>query len=181
MSNTEDPHELKSFEALLAALAPREDRLDRERLIFLAGQASVSPAVTWRRHPAWPAAFATMSAIAATLLFVLVTRPIPNQLSPAGTFEIATANRSGKSPQTNAKVTSAVSVDVLSARDAMAGDIEQRLTTLTKGKSDPLFSVERSEAPSLTPAAWRRAYDSITSPVPSAGSSNPPVIWRVNT
>ena len=35
------PQELKSIEATLSALRPRDDRLDRERLVFLAGQASV--------------------------------------------------------------------------------------------------------------------------------------------
>src|SRR5262245_53947893 len=83
MSKPEDQNELKAFEAKLAALVPRDDRFDRERLIFLAGRASVSadaaksPAYSsgWRRHPAWPAAFAAMSAVAATLLFLLIVRP----------------------------------------------------------------------------------------------------------
>ena len=34
------PGELKSFEATLAALAPRGDRLDRDRLMYLAGRES---------------------------------------------------------------------------------------------------------------------------------------------
>ena len=46
MSKPEDPHELKSFEAKLAALVPRDDRLDRERLAFLAGQASMTDFVS---------------------------------------------------------------------------------------------------------------------------------------
>jgi hypothetical protein len=73
------PDELKSLEAQLSALRPREDRLARERLIFLAGQASAlelaSPRRTWTAHPTWPAAFAAMTALAATLLGLLVTRP----------------------------------------------------------------------------------------------------------
>ncbi len=40
MSGPEDANELKSLEARLANLEPREDRLDRERLMFLMGQAS---------------------------------------------------------------------------------------------------------------------------------------------
>ena len=38
------PAELKAIEAELAALIPRTDELDRERLIFLAGQASAEKA-----------------------------------------------------------------------------------------------------------------------------------------
>lgn len=86
-SGTEDlPPELKSLEAELASLNPRADRLDRDRLIFLAGQQSVvagagrtgtvpislrdnrdSPRVRW----AWPAAFAAMTAVAAALLVMV--------------------------------------------------------------------------------------------------------------
>ncbi len=70
------PEEMKAFEAALAALAPRRDRLDRDRLMFLAGQASVlsaAPVCAGRgalgRLPwMWPAAFSTMTALAATLM-----------------------------------------------------------------------------------------------------------------
>ena len=75
--------ELQHFAAELARLRPREDRLDRERLAFLAGQASVAPAPSKSlktlglplESRAWPAAFAAMTAIAATLLCMLLTRP----------------------------------------------------------------------------------------------------------
>ena len=65
MSKPEDPHELKSFEAKLAALVPRDDRLDRERLAFLCRPGVMmtsadihSHSCDWQRHPAWPTAFA---------------------------------------------------------------------------------------------------------------------------
>jgi hypothetical protein len=68
---------MKAVEAELAALRPRDDRLDRERLIFLAGQASV--AGRWGRVSGWtwPASFAGMTAVAATLLVMLLARPEP--------------------------------------------------------------------------------------------------------
>jgi len=94
--------ELKAFEAALAALVPRGDRLDRDRLMFLAGQASVggilsetaaaegTPGVSpvrgkahgqdaraTTRRWAWPAAFSAMTAVAATLLVIVVARPEP--------------------------------------------------------------------------------------------------------
>jgi len=92
---------MTALEAALAALTPRADRLDRERLMFLAGRASVlgekavegataglsgsgrdstagqaSRGTQHSRWP-WPAAFAAMTAVAAGLLVALVTRPGP--------------------------------------------------------------------------------------------------------
>jgi hypothetical protein len=181
MSQPEDSHELKSFEAKLAALIPRDDRLDRERLAFLAGQASMNPNTRWQRHPAWPAAFAAMSVLAATLLMMLVTRPTATGLSATGVGEIATSDRPHAAPRTATNVFPEKMPDTLSARDALAGDIEQRLTNLSKVKSAPLFYIEQPESPSLTPAAWRRVSDGVRSPAPSAGSSSRPVFWRADT
>jgi hypothetical protein len=82
MSGEEDlPPELRSLEAALASLAPRRDRLDRDRLLFLAGQESVRTKAiaaaprAWRL--AWPAAFSGMTAVAAALLVLLLARPQP--------------------------------------------------------------------------------------------------------
>ncbi|MGA2061959.1 MAG: hypothetical protein ABSG67_15850 [Thermoguttaceae bacterium] len=87
MSAEEKQDEIKSFEAALAALLPRTDRLDRERLMFLAGQQSVSAShahitagqassgARGRRNWAWPAAFAGMSVVAATFFVMLISRP----------------------------------------------------------------------------------------------------------
>jgi hypothetical protein len=72
---------LKAVEADLALLRPREDRLDRQRLIFLAGQASVSEAGHRQRTSfqrwAWPASFGAMTAVAGSLLVLLLVRPEP--------------------------------------------------------------------------------------------------------
>jgi hypothetical protein len=89
--------DLKAVEAALASLAPSTGRLDRDRLMYLAGEAAAlsrfaqsKPApshiaqtvstvrgrVPLRRW-AWPAAFSTMSAVAATLLAMLMSRPEP--------------------------------------------------------------------------------------------------------
>ena len=72
---------LKALEAELAALVPRTDRLDRQRLIFLAGQQSAGAA---RVHPAtaarrwgWPAGFVAMTATAAALAVTLLLQPDP--------------------------------------------------------------------------------------------------------
>jgi hypothetical protein len=93
MSREENPeenrHELSELEAALAALVPRAEGLNRDRLMFLAGQASVESKISQpaaqsdtarpRRGTgwAWPAALATMTGIAASLAVALAVRPAP--------------------------------------------------------------------------------------------------------
>src|SRR5262245_44662007 len=132
------PEQLKSFEAHLAAVSPRTDRLDRERLAFLAGQASVSASAatdgvrssSWRRHPAWPTACAGMSAIAASLLVALVLR--------SETPRVVDAPRPVYAPwkvsePDQSKLPSEL---VLSTRDARELDIDARLDRLAVHHAD---------------------------------------------
>ena len=76
------PPELKPFEAALASLAPAADRLEYDLIMFRAGQRSVAGkgrsgrVVSWARSRAMPAALAAMTAVAATFLVVLLTRPV---------------------------------------------------------------------------------------------------------
>jgi hypothetical protein len=72
------PSELQSFEAALSQLRPNPAAIDRDRLMFLAGQASVQgKAVAEQRSTLpgwfWPASSAVMTGVAAALLFLLVT------------------------------------------------------------------------------------------------------------
>jgi hypothetical protein len=114
-SNLQPPtSDLANLEAMLSSLAPRAAGIDRDRLMFLAGQASALPlpmgqgrgegeamrgaasaqtahspdstALTLtlsqrergqRGRWAWPAAFSAMTALAASLLVMLVNRPGP--------------------------------------------------------------------------------------------------------
>jgi hypothetical protein len=67
------PHEkeLSDLEKLLAALPPRPTTLDRDHLLFRAGQASMT------RSWAWPVAAVATSVAAGCLAMVLVLRPLP--------------------------------------------------------------------------------------------------------
>ncbi len=65
--------DLKRVEALLTTLTPRASSVDRDRLLFRAGQASA------RRWWTWPLATFFSSATALTLAFALLMRPIPGQ------------------------------------------------------------------------------------------------------
>lgn len=74
--------ELKGLEAQLSRLRPRTDRLDRDRLLFLAGQAAVdrpSEPLGPNRLPGWvwPTSFVGMTGVAAALLCMLIMRPEP--------------------------------------------------------------------------------------------------------
>src|SRR5262245_35072314 len=100
--NWDLPRDLGAIEAQLAALAPRDDRLDRERLMFLAGQASVAPANQQhgrlgfnspRNVRMWQAAFAGMTVVATSLLALLVTRPAIVGPPTARDRDVATSTR----------------------------------------------------------------------------------------
>jgi hypothetical protein len=74
--------DLKSLAAELAKLVPSGDRLKRDRLLFLAGQASVGANGQANKIPAafgnrsiWPAAFAVMTSIAAALMAIVLLKP----------------------------------------------------------------------------------------------------------
>jgi hypothetical protein len=60
---------LNALEGALAALHPHPGRLDRDRLLFRAGQASV------RRGWQWPTATAVLTAVAASLAGLMLLRP----------------------------------------------------------------------------------------------------------
>ena len=74
------PPSLKPFEAALSSLVPRSDRLDRDLIMFRAGQLSVAGRgrrAAWARSALWPAALAAMTTAAAVLLVTLLARPEP--------------------------------------------------------------------------------------------------------
>ncbi len=155
--------ELKALEARLAALLPRDDRLDRERLMFLGGRASVEvpfetgerrPRV-WLKNKAWPAAFAGMTAIAASLLVALFARPLVSEpiiVQVASDEHVASLNR----PFVEQDLS--LNGDVLSPGDARRGDIETLVCSAplvaTVDAVNPLGIGQDRAAP--TPGAWRQ-------------------------
>jgi hypothetical protein len=78
---------LTPLEEALASIRPHVAGFDRERLLFLAGQASVQP--TPRHGWAWPAACCTMTAVAAALCVALLIRPEANLGGRAEPFQMA--------------------------------------------------------------------------------------------
>jgi hypothetical protein len=170
--------ELQSFEARLAKLSPRDDRLDRERLAFLAGQASLAAggadlsAHDWRRHPGWPAAFAAMTALAATLLAMLIIRPAVTNGPPTASRDIESSDRFGTTPQRPLERTFDGIAGALTAGDAIHGDIEQLLAAPAQERAIWPDEVLHDTHPALTPAGWQRVSDELQPHAPPAGSSS---------
>ncbi|MFC1596581.1 hypothetical protein ACFL5Q_01360 [Planctomycetota bacterium] len=87
MHESEREHDLAAWEARLGAFRPGPSRLDRDRVMFLAGRASVRwershaarPSVAW----VWPAAFASMTAMAGGLLVALVMQHPADTSAPS--------------------------------------------------------------------------------------------------
>jgi len=120
------PPELEAIEGELRSLRPRDDRLDRERLAFLAGQSSVIGRPTGRGAAArwaWPGACAGMTAVAAALSVALVVRPEPrvvervrivkvpvraqvDESSRAGAHRVAAAPSDASRPASRSRVES---------------------------------------------------------------------------
>ena len=105
----EDVQDRNELEAALGALVPRAERLNRDRIMFLAGQASVAsnrwpaatPGTTGPRRRAgwaWPAAFVTMTGVAASLLVALTIRPAP-QVTERIVERIVTAPAAPRNPR----------------------------------------------------------------------------------
>lgn len=159
--------ELGKLEAALAELTPRAVSLDRDRLMYLAGQASVGTLASprgWR----WPAAFSGMSALAATLLIMLVSRP-PRIVERVVRVAVPAASAADERPE-------ALSPDSPAPRVAAR---EQYLAT-----DSPRIAVDRDRRPS--PPAYRDLRDRVlamgietwTSQPSEGGKSSPPETYR---
>jgi hypothetical protein len=114
------PPDLKALEAKIAALRPRTDRLDRDRLVFLAGQAStrgVAP-ISYARW-GWPVSFSAMTALAASLLLMLITRPEPRVVERVVRVPV-TVEPAGDRPASMMAATGSTAVSA--PRDGWAAD-----------------------------------------------------------
>lgn len=171
------PADLMRIEDHLASLRPRQDRLDRERLLFLAGRASAAvPQPAWRcglnlEHRAWPAAFAAMTAIAAMLFGLLVSRPAVVE-QPGAHSNVADAfgpalRRPGEPERQG----------VLLASDAYRVDIEHLLAQRDYPEDDPSMPSPslpdgHRDRPTLTPRDWRRLIDAPAAVAPGTNESS---------
>jgi hypothetical protein len=155
------PSELGALAAQLKTLVPRADRLDRERLMFLAGRAAAAPEFDSRVHWAWPAAFVAMTALAATLLVVLVVGWAGNPTSLAGREVITSQQLSstGNSPPMRDFETGLP--HILSRADVYHPDIEQVLATRERlgasgGSAEFQWPIDGERGSVLTPASWHQ-------------------------
>jgi hypothetical protein len=186
--------ELVSLEARLAALSPRDDRLDRERLMFLAGQASVvdaaQPSYRILGIPfgarVWPPAFAAMTAIAASLLFVLLLRPATIEPPRSGVRDMVMSTPPADSPPRFRDERTLSQDDVRSTSDALDLEIERLLASRdvlsTNVDSELRGQPDGPPRPSLTPASWRQIFDSSPSDgAPKSDSTNIHLYRGVNS
>ena len=84
MSHEHEPAELAAVERTLAGVAPAPPQIDRDRLMFLAGVASVTPgsagpSPSQARAWFWPASTAALAATSLALALALLVRPDPPQ------------------------------------------------------------------------------------------------------
>ncbi len=77
MSEERMSHDLAAVEAALASLRPAPSALDRDRLMFLGGQASARRQRAWGASWLWPCATAATVLVACTLGVLLAGRSGP--------------------------------------------------------------------------------------------------------
>lgn len=139
---------LQRFEAELASLSPGRLQLDRDRVMFLAGQASVSPMVAlpspyrWQ----WPTAFSAMTALAASLMLIIVLRPQPQALERI-------VYRSGPAPQGDPSPN--IRADTLepSPFDALASNVKHD-GHLSHQPSDSVYLRQRDQVLAMGIEGW---------------------------
>lgn len=157
------PTELKPFETHLKSLTPRPDRLDRERLMFLAGQASVeeahmSPRGALRQRWAWPVSFATMTAVAATLFVMLLTRSAYQTplLSPKSVPAQPYTSDVAQQKTTYARPQNMLSVAVI--RNNLLEEFLDQEKLLLSSDSPPYSMTvdEQQDRVMLTPGSWNQ-------------------------
>jgi hypothetical protein len=155
------PAQLASLETQLARLQPRQDRLDRERIAFLAGQASVRPS---RR---WPAALVAMTSVAATLLCMWIAGSLASKLTPTDPKPESVASRANRphhqefidlAPEERQRRT------VLRASDAYDFEPLQSMADVDQPAPNASLQPESTSSdaqprPVLTPALWRQLVE----------------------
>ena len=167
--------ELAEFAGQLRRLEPRDDRLDRERVAFLAGQASMAERSTTSERALgrlsagqlWPAAFVAMTGVAATLFVLLVMRPTATVEPPVV---------SGEGPQSTRPIVAdgnEVGSGVLTTRGVWARDPERFLTKLdgAQGAAGAVRADSRG-MPVFTPAAWQQVIEESDTAAQSSGKSS---------
>lgn len=188
MSLPRDPEEQKpqrspqvqAFEAQLAALRPREDRLDRERLMFLAGQASVGSHPTLRlgqqRRWAWPASLGAVVGGAVAAAVMLLLRPVPtNELAAVPT----TPQRGSSVVRLSVPLTHRLQIDLASLGEPLDGRLLTASMTLARGPRPLLAAQPRAnadeplrDAPAIQPSLTTRSLREILTAGPGAAFSS---------
>ena len=167
---------LIEFERAFGALSPTPGRLDRDRLMYLAGRSAArrSPASRW----AWPAIAAGFALVAAGEAALLLARPDPEPRIVERLVHVPAPSPSPAEREPTA--------ELASAADSSAGDFEREPDPVVILRRPPRPDEGRRlvtggrEAGTLSPA-WLRGrdlrlgVDSLPEPPPLPVALGPPV------
>ncbi|NLS92372.1 MAG: hypothetical protein GXX96_09430 [Planctomycetaceae bacterium] len=158
MDNPERDNELAAFEARLGAFRPGASRLDRDRVMYLAGRgAALKERRIGRDRLAWPSAFAAMTTVAAVLLVALVV-----ERQDGGTRSFGPAVDLAHSTDSKPTARQAVqSTSSSSNPDHPTSDLDTLLAQLPTGRGLPQGQSWKSVDP-----AWAAEAAGSVSPSP---------------
>jgi hypothetical protein len=126
---------------------------------------------TRAREKAWPAAFAAMTAIAGTLLVMLVARQVVTEM-PA----VQVADAGSRAPAAHSSIAEPTDFNtiVFSTGDARRHDIELLLSILSIAANGDAASpsVVETDRATLTPTAWRQVIDGAERMRPQSSDSS---------
>lgn len=174
----ENQNRLSPLEQTLGGFVPAAPRVDRDRLMFLAGQASAGPSVVGSRSVGgrswyWPASSAVLAATSLALAIALVTRPAPQPLivqvpapAPVQPSEAVPA------PVTPREPAPAPRQWALTAAQPAAGEsyVKSRELALRMGL-DALGAPRSSGSSSATSGTYRSLLEGLAGGAPAAASS----------
>jgi hypothetical protein len=188
------PRDLTPLESALASLMPATVRVDRDRLMYQAGQASAQAEATTAgvqpRAWLWPTAAAGMSTVAAALFVLLVVRPqpavverivyVPAEGAPVAKGEASAAKTDSLQQPPPGPRRTIIGDRTLAGGWTGLGETNRRPAYLGLRDQVLAFGVDVWQKPSsgsasvAQPGSYREALDSLLNLETSAGEEPPP-------
>lgn len=152
--------ELREIESRLQTLSPRDGRLNRDQLMYLAGRASAEATEPNTIRLAWPTSLAAVSALAATIFVMLLTKPAAIPPETKTFVELRQKHEAKDSRNQNwHRITTATLY-----REKELGQLLSNENLLARNDDQPHAKLVEEPLPetTLTPGSWDELFNDPT-------------------